>query len=228
MFGGLTHEPAVAPRANGSSSCAPPASTAVFFCDSGSVSVEVAIKMALQYWRAADGRPHAAADLARRLPRRHVRRDERCATPTAACTRCSTDVLPQQVFAPRSPAGFDAARARRTRARALLAEHARRAGRGRSSSRSCRAPAACGSTTRATSQRPARAVRRARRAADLRRDRHRVRPHRELFAARARRRRAGHHVRRQGADRRLPDAGRDAVHRRRSPQTVTGRRAAAC
>ncbi len=45
----------------------------VFLCDSGSVSVEVGVKMCLQYWRSR-GRPAktAAADLARRLPRGHV------------------------------------------------------------------------------------------------------------------------------------------------------------
>ena len=58
MFGGLTHEPAAAlakelidvlPQ--------PPRSVdstrrldKIFFCDSGSVSIEVAMKMALQYW----------------------------------------------------------------------------------------------------------------------------------------------------------------------------------
>ena len=53
-----------------------------------------------------------------------------------------------------------------------------------------------------------------RRAADLRRDRHRLRPHRRAVRRRPRRGQPGHHVRRQGADRRLPHAGGDAVHRR--------------
>jgi len=50
MFGGLTHEPAVALAAR-LAELAPDGLEHVFLCDSGSVSVEVAVKMCLQYWR---------------------------------------------------------------------------------------------------------------------------------------------------------------------------------
>jgi adenosylmethionine-8-amino-7-oxononanoate aminotransferase len=55
MFGGLTHEPAVR-LATTLAEITPGALEHVFLCDSGSVSVEVAVKMALQYWRSL-GRP---------------------------------------------------------------------------------------------------------------------------------------------------------------------------
>ena len=49
MFGGLVHEPALT-LATRLTAMAPPGLTRVFFTDSGSIAVEVALKIALQYW----------------------------------------------------------------------------------------------------------------------------------------------------------------------------------
>ena len=56
MFGGLVHEPALT-LAKRLCTITPDGLNRVFFSDSGSVAVEVALKIALQYWRNT-GKPH--------------------------------------------------------------------------------------------------------------------------------------------------------------------------
>jgi adenosylmethionine-8-amino-7-oxononanoate aminotransferase len=107
MFGGLTHEPAIL-LAERLIELAPEGLQRVFLADSGSVSVEVAIKLALQYQRALG---HA-----RRTRLLTVRGGYHGDTfgamsvcdPIAGMHGLFEGVLPEQVFAPRPPAGFDA------------------------------------------------------------------------------------------------------------------------
>jgi adenosylmethionine---8-amino-7-oxononanoate aminotransferase len=107
MFGGLTHEPA-ARLAQLLVDITPSGLETVFFCDSGSVSVEVAVKMALQYWRGR-GRPGK-----RRLMTWRGGYHGDTFTPMSICDPDGgmhslwTDVLARQVFAPQVPRDYDA------------------------------------------------------------------------------------------------------------------------
>src|ERR1700677_2288115 len=107
MFGGLTHEPAVALAAR-LAELAPDGLEHVFLCDSGSVSVEVAVKMCLQYWRSR-GLPAKTRLL---TWRGGYHGDTLMAMsvcdPEGGMHRLWDGVLPRQVFAGLPPAGFDA------------------------------------------------------------------------------------------------------------------------
>ena len=123
MFGGLTHEPARRARA-APGRPHPRRLEHVFFADSGSVSVEVAIKMALQDQRGA-GRPERHRLL---TIRGGYHGDTFGAMsvcdPVGGMHSMFTGVLPQHVFADRPPADRHRRRRLGGRARALADEHA--------------------------------------------------------------------------------------------------------
>ncbi|GAF49274.1 adenosylmethionine-8-amino-7-oxononanoate aminotransferase [Rhodococcus wratislaviensis NBRC 100605] len=106
MFGGLTHEPA-ARLAQLLVEITPNGLDKVFLADSGSVSVEVAVKMCLQYWRSR-GRPERH----RLLTWRGGYHGDTFA-PMSVCDPDGgmhslwTDVLARQVFAGPPPREFD-------------------------------------------------------------------------------------------------------------------------
>lgn len=108
MFGGLTHEPA-ARLAQLLVDITPPGLDTVFFSDSGSVGVEVAVKMALQYWRSL-GRSGK-----HRLMTWRGGYHGDTFTPMSVCDpdggmhELWTDILVPQVFAPPVPTGYDPA-----------------------------------------------------------------------------------------------------------------------
>ena len=100
MFGGLTH-PAAVELGRRLIEVLPPGLDRLFFCDSGSVAVEVAMKMALQYWRVRDG--------TRRSPRnrfvtiRYGYHGDTLAAmsvcdPDTGMHHLFKDVVPQQIF----------------------------------------------------------------------------------------------------------------------------------
>jgi adenosylmethionine-8-amino-7-oxononanoate aminotransferase len=105
MFGGLTHEPAIR-LAERLIDLTPPALQHVFFADSGSVSVEVAIKMCLQYQR----------NRGRRTRLLTIRGGYHGDTfgamsvcdPVDGMHQLFSGVLAEQVFAPKPPAGLHA------------------------------------------------------------------------------------------------------------------------
>jgi adenosylmethionine-8-amino-7-oxononanoate aminotransferase len=105
MFGGLTHEPAVR-LCDRLAAMAPDGLEHVFLCDSGSVSVEVAVKMCLQYWRSLGypgkrrlltwrGGYHGDTFMAMSV-----------CDPDGGMHRMWDGVLPRQVFAGAPPGGF--------------------------------------------------------------------------------------------------------------------------
>ncbi|MDQ1535876.1 MAG: adenosylmethionine---8-amino-7-oxononanoate aminotransferase [Actinomycetota bacterium] len=112
MFGGLTHEPAVAlgrklielaPRLDGQ---AESPLQHVFLADSGSVSVEVALKMAWQF-HVNTGRPRTKMFTIRGGYHGDTFAPMSICDPVGGMHSLFTGVLPEQIFAPGPPAGLD-------------------------------------------------------------------------------------------------------------------------
>ncbi|QBZ82263.1 Adenosylmethionine-8-amino-7-oxononanoate aminotransferase [Hydrogenovibrio crunogenus] len=106
MFGGLTHEPAIE-LAKRLIKLTPPPLQKVFFTDSGSVAMEVAIKMAIQYWISLE-QPQKNKLLALK----NGYHGDTFATmsicdPDNGMHRLFNSTLPQHFFAPAPQKGFD-------------------------------------------------------------------------------------------------------------------------
>ncbi|MFD6494778.1 adenosylmethionine--8-amino-7-oxononanoate transaminase [Streptomyces sp. NPDC060188] len=121
MFGGLTHEPAVR-LAKRLVDISPDGLEHVFLADSGSVSVEVAVKMCLQYWRSL-GRPAKQRLLTWRGGYHgDTWQPMSVCDPEGGMHELWQGVLHRQVFADAPPAEYDDAYA--DRLRELIGEHA--------------------------------------------------------------------------------------------------------
>ncbi|HSW51721.1 MAG TPA: adenosylmethionine--8-amino-7-oxononanoate transaminase [Sulfuricaulis sp.] len=108
MFGGLTHAPAVE-LARRLVALTPDPLEKVFLCDSGSVAVEVAVKMALQHWQA-----RGRSGKHRLLALRGGYHGDTFAAmsvcdPVTGMHQLFEGVLPKQLFAPRPRCRFDEA-----------------------------------------------------------------------------------------------------------------------
>ena len=105
MFGGLTHEPAIRLAAK-LVELTPPGLEHVFLCDSGSVSVEVAVKMCLQYWQSVGRKGKRRMLTWRGGYHGDTFHPMSVCDPEGGMHSLWRGVLPEQVFVPEPPAGF--------------------------------------------------------------------------------------------------------------------------
>lgn len=121
MFGGLTHEPAVRLAAR-LVEITPEPLRHVFLADSGSVSVEVAVKMCLQYWRSL-GRPEKHRLMTWRGGYHgDTWQPMSVCDPDGGMHGLWSGVLPRQVFADAPPTAYEPAYA--DHLREMIARHA--------------------------------------------------------------------------------------------------------
>ncbi|HET7761478.1 MAG TPA: adenosylmethionine--8-amino-7-oxononanoate transaminase [Phycicoccus sp.] len=105
MFGGLTHEPAVG-LARRLVDVAPDGLEHVFLADSGSVAVEVAMKMALQ-WHLGSGHRRTRFFTIRGGYHGDTFSPMSVTDPVSGMHSLFRGVLPEHLFAPRPPGGLD-------------------------------------------------------------------------------------------------------------------------
>lgn len=108
MFGGLTHEPAIK-LATKLVEISPEPLQHVFLCDSGSVSVEVAVKMCLQYWRSQNRQEKRRLMTWRGGYHGDTFNPMSVCDPEGGMHSLWRGILPQQVFADAPPAEMDTA-----------------------------------------------------------------------------------------------------------------------
>jgi adenosylmethionine---8-amino-7-oxononanoate aminotransferase len=120
MFGGLTHPPAIR-LAKLLADITPGDLRHVFFTDSGSVSVEVGIKMALQYWQSAGQRTRRRLLTVRGGYHGDTFGAMAVCDPINGMHHLFTDVLPEHVFAAVPPVEYNDAYA--TELERLVAHH---------------------------------------------------------------------------------------------------------
>jgi adenosylmethionine---8-amino-7-oxononanoate aminotransferase len=105
MFGGITHEPAIE-LAHDLITMTPDPLDLVFFCDSGSVSVEVAIKMSLQYWQAKEQKKKTKLLTVRGGYHGDTFGAMAVCDPISGMHHLFQDVMPHHIFSPKVACGF--------------------------------------------------------------------------------------------------------------------------